>query len=434
MKAVEFNVTVPGYLLTKGLGGVTDSVVHGGPSGLNLVDRPAPTLPGDDWVRLEVLLAGICGSDLGNLSFRSSPAMEPFGSFPAVLGHEILARVTEVGSAVQGLSVGQRVVVDPMLHCETRGYKPDSWCPSCTSGLHGTCEMAGEEGPLQVDGKPLARGLTIGYHADLAGGWGEQMVAHKRQVFPVPDGLDDRVAVLTEPLAIGVHAVLGSRALNSDGPILVIGSGTIAFAAIWALRALGFEGPIHAQAKRPHEVELARRLGADATVTPGDQAREALIGTGAMAYMPIVGDEVYSGGGYKLIFDCVGSGQTIKQALRYGSPRSEIILLGCAAEIKKLDLTFVWARELNVKGFVGYGAEDPPGTEAPGEAVDVRAFGAGIGRPPHTFDITLDAMLARPELLEGMVTHVLPLAQYRDALRIASNHRKTGAVKVVLQP
>ena len=79
-----------------------------GPSRLGLVDRVPPPLPGDDWVRIEVLLCGICGSDLGNVSYRSSPAMEPFGSFPAVLGHEILGRVAEVGSGVTHVGVGDR--------------------------------------------------------------------------------------------------------------------------------------------------------------------------------------------------------------------------------------------------------------------------------------------------------------------------------------
>jgi hypothetical protein len=87
MRAVTFDVSVPRYLLGKGLGGVTEAVVFGGLSGLRIGEVPEPPLPGPDWVRLEVLKSGICGSDIGNLTYASSPAMEPFGSFPAVLGH-----------------------------------------------------------------------------------------------------------------------------------------------------------------------------------------------------------------------------------------------------------------------------------------------------------------------------------------------------------
>jgi len=198
--------------------------------------------------------------------------------------------------------------------------------------------------------------------------------------------------------------------------VLVIGSGTIALATIWALRATGFEGTIVAQAKRDHEQRLARRLGATDVVAPGDEARSALIATGAQAYMPVVGDEVYAGGGFPLIYDCVGSGSSLKQALYWGRPRARIVMIGCAAEIPKLDLTFVWARELRIRGSAGYGLE------------------SFRGESLHTFQVT-DRLLAETTAPVGdLVTHVFPLAQYRDALKAAANHRRSGAVKVILQP
>ncbi len=415
MRAIEFNVTIPGYILAKSLGRFGGSAVYGRLSGLGLANRPSPKLPGDDWVRIEVLMCGICGSDLGNLSYESSPAMEPFGSFPAVLGHEILGRVAEVGSGVTHVGVGQRVVIDPMLHCEARGHEKNAWCLSCSAGRHSTCEMSAEEGSLAVDSRRLSPGLTIGYHRDLPGGWGEEVIAHARQVFPVPDSLDDRVAVLAEPLAIGVHGVLQSGVLRFRGPVLVIGSGTIAFATIWALRAMGYPGRLIAQAKRSHEISLARALGADETVTPGDEARQALIDTGARAHLPVVGDEVYAGGGFPFIFDCVGSASSLSQALRFASPRGRVVLLGCAGQLRKLDLTFVWAKELCVQGYVGYGVEDSY-------------------QHRHTFDVVLERMKGGPGALGEVVTHVFPLDRYRAALRAASDHRRSKAVKVILQP
>ena len=417
MRAVEFNVTIPGYLMARSLGKLSDAFVYGRPSRLGLVDRVPPALPGDDWVRIEVLLCGICGSDLGNVAYRSSPAMEPFGSFPAVLGHEILGRVAEVGSGVTHVRVGDRVVVDPMLHCEARGWGADSWCRSCVGGTHATCELAGEQGPEGGlwDGG-LSPGSTIGYHRDLPGGWGEEMVAHCRQVFAVPDGVPDPVAVLAEPLSIGVHGVLRSGVLRARGPVLVIGSGAIAAGTIWALRTLGYPGRVVAQMKRPHEASLAGALGADEVVAPGDQAREALIGTGARAYMPVVGDEVFAGGGFEVVFDCVGSQGSVAQAIGYASARGRVVLLGCAGQMRKLDLTFVWARELRIQGYVGYGAEE------------------WDGRRLHTFAITLERMAADPRALGDLVTHVFPLGQYRDALRAADDHRRSGAVKVALRP
>ncbi len=416
MRAVEFNVTIPGFILTRGLGRFSRAFVYGRPSSVTLVDRPAPVIPGDDWVRVEVLLCGICGSDLGNISYRSSPAMEPFGSFPAVLGHEILGRVVETGRRVFDVEVGQRVVVDPMIHCEARGWEEPSWCSSCVTGNHATCELSGEQGPLEVGDGGLARGLTIGYHRDLPGGWGEQIIAHRRQVFPVPDSIPDRVAVLAEPLSIGVHGVLRSGVLRSPGPVLVIGSGAIAFGTLWALRTLGYGGRLVAQAKRPHEVSLARALGADETITPGNEARQELVDTGARAYMPVVGDEVYAGGGFDTIFDCVGSRSSVDQALRHAAARGRIVMLGCAGEMRRLDLTFLWAKELRIQGYVGYGEE------------------SWEGRVRHTFDLALERMAADGGALGDLVTHVFPLSQYRDALRAAYDHRRSKAVKVALEP
>ena len=132
--------------------------------------------------------------------------------------------------------------------------------------------------------------------------------------------------------------------------------------------------------------------------------------------MPIVGDEVYSGGGFPLIFDCVGSGETLKQSLRFAAPRGRVVLLGCAAEIRKLDLTFVWARELDVKGYVCYGLEDWQGARA------------------HTFQIVHQLLRETGAPVESLVTDVYPLREYETALSAVSNRRRTGSIKVLLDP
>lgn len=415
MKGVTFNVSVPHFLLAKTAGRISDSALYGLLSGVKMSDLPEPQLPGPDWVEIEVVAGGICGSDISNLTYSASPAMEPFGSFPAVLGHEILGRVKSVGTNVSKVSQGQRVTVDPMISCTTRGYPPEDPCSSCSEGLHCTCERAGEDGVTLIGDEPLSRGLTIGYHRDLPGGWGQTVLAHESQVFPVDDALSDNAAVLLEPLSIALHAVLRTPP-EGEEPAFVIGSGTIALATIWALRATGFQGPILAQAKREHEQKLARTLGATDVVAPGFEARDALIDTGASAYMPVVGPEVFSGGGFPLIYDCVGNQGSLAQSLGFASPRGRIVVIGCVAEFKKLDLTFVWARELRIRGAVGYGLE------------------TWRGERRHTFEIAHDLLLETGAPVQNMVTHAYPLDQYRDALRAAANHRKSGAVKVVLQP
>jgi len=413
--AVSFHVSIPNYLMGKVLGRLTEAAFFGRLSGLRYGDVPEPPLPGPDWVRLEVLKAGICGTDLGNLTYKSSPAMEPFASFPAVLGHEVLARVVETGPSVRRVEKGQRVAVDPAISCTVRGFREAAQCRSCSSGMHGTCERAGEAGETTVAGRPLRRGLTIGYQADLPGGWAERMIAHEEQLFPVDDRIPDRTGALLEPISVALHATLGSRPFG-PGPALVIGSGPIALGVIWALRATGYEGELLAQTKRGHEADVARALGASGTVAPGDEARRALSSTGARGYAPILGGEVYAGGGFPLIFDCVGSRETLAQALRYAAPRGRIVLLGCAAEVRRLDLTFLWARELDVKGYVCYGRESWRGGHS------------------HTFRIAHDLLLETGAPVDLLVTHEFPLREYQDALSAAAHRRRTGAIKVLLDP
>ena len=196
----------------------------------------------------------------------------------------------------------------------------------------------------------------------------------------------------------------------------VIGSGPIAMATVWALRALGFGGDVLVQAKRNKEVDLALALGASGVIKPGDEARQSLVDRGAMAYQPMVGPEVYSGGGFPLIYDCVGTRESLDQSIRFASPRGKIVVLGCSAQIRKLDLTFLWARELEIKGFLGYGRE------------------VWDGREFHTFAITRELMLRKPLPIDRIVTHIFPLDQYKEALKAAMNRRRSGAMKVALQP
>lgn len=415
MKGVTFRISVPRYVVARSLGRLSLSFLTGRLSGLRFEDVEAPTLPGPDWVKLDVIACGVCGSDLSTLRYTGSPAMEPFSSFPAVLGHEILGRVSEVGPGVTSLIPGQRVVVDPMISCTTRGFSVEESCVACTAGRHATCARAGEDGLTEVAGRQLSAGLTIGYHRDLPGGWGEHVIAHESQVFGVPDELSDNAAVLTEPLAVALHAVLGNPPSPEDS-VLVIGSGAIALGTVWALRATGFEGSVLAQVRRPHERQLAMALGASRAIEPGPEARQVLIDTGASAYLPPIGPEVFSGGGFSLVFDCVGSPASLDQAFRYAASRGRVVLEGCASRARDLDLTLLWARELMVQGSLGYGREEWQGSAR------------------HTFELVHEFLVQGQAPVEKIVTHVFPLSEYRDALRTAGNHAGSGAIRVVLRP
>ncbi len=418
VRGLQFAATVPHFLLTRGVTSIAPRPLHGlathGPlSGLSCVTRSQTPLPGPDWARLKVVACGICGTDTSNLAFIAGPALEPFGSFPAVLGHEIFGVVVEAGSD-SGVTAGQRVAVDPVIGCEVRGYTRDQWCECCTSGWPALCQRSGDAGKLIVDGEPLAPGKVLGYHRQLPGGWGSEVVVHRSGLHPVPESISDDEATLMEPLSVAVHAALANVDRLGDST-LVLGSGTIALSVVWALRALGYGGKIVVQAKRQSAGELAVTLGADSWSRPGEEARKAVMAVGGKGYQPPIGPEVFTGG-FPSVIDCVGTPQSVDLALRWTRERGHVVMLGCIGETRKLDLTFLWAKELRIIGNACYGQEDFE------------------GRPMHTFDVTRLLLERTRPPISRLVSGHFRLAEYKRALNAIAERTPEGLGKVVLQP
>ncbi|MGH2652025.1 MAG: alcohol dehydrogenase catalytic domain-containing protein, partial [Actinomycetota bacterium] len=110
------------------------------PMRLYEIEEPKPLA--DDWLVLRTRMCGICGSDakqvLMDFEDAGDSPMTGFISFPQVLGHEVVADVVEVGPAVEGIQVGQRVVLNPWLSCGPRGIDPP--CARCQAGDYSLCE------------------------------------------------------------------------------------------------------------------------------------------------------------------------------------------------------------------------------------------------------------------------------------------------------
>src|SRR5262249_2279985 len=155
---------------------------------------------GPEWVRLRTHLGGICGSDIALVSLRNHPAtiLQRLTSFPAVLGHECVATIDQVGPDVRDWRPGQRVCVDPCPSCVPRGITPP--CPNCAAGRPSLCENS--------DRGDLPAGMITGLNARTGGSWSPAFVAHASQLVAVPDSISDDVAVLIDPIACAAHAVL----------------------------------------------------------------------------------------------------------------------------------------------------------------------------------------------------------------------------------
>jgi threonine dehydrogenase-like Zn-dependent dehydrogenase len=343
-----------------------------------------------------------------------------------VLGHELVGEIVETGGAVPAQwKTGMRVVLEPALGCSVRGISPP--CHPCSLGHYAHCE--------NILHGSIKGGIQTGYCNSTGGGWSAAgVVAHYSQLHLVPDGLSNEEAVLAEPFACSIHAALKAP-LSADTSILVIGCGSIGLLTIYAYRAAGGKGRILAAARYNHQAEMAKALGADeifrgrgtkefyrwvlerlrpSPPTPLPQ-RERRAGANGV-YQPELGKPVLLGGA-DVVFDCVGSSDSIDDAMRLTRPRGTLVLVGMPGIPHGVDWTSVWYKELSVQGAYAYGWEELPGR----------------GRV-QTIQLALEYLSKSNGTLKALVNRKFPLTEYRSALEAAFTAGRSGAFKTVFQP
>jgi len=375
VKALRFS-RKPGKYVAASVAGRLSAGKGASVGPLKLADVDDLKLPADDWVRLRPRLSGICGSDLATIDGHSSRYFEPIVSFPFTPAHEV----------VGDLEDGTRAVLIPVLSCVTRGIDPV--CGACAAGRTNHCG--------RIAFGHLEPGLQTGFCADTGGGWSAELVAHPSQLLAVPDDLSDEAAVMIEPTACAVHA---ARVVASSGPhqrIAVIGTCTLGLLTIAALVSERAAGMVLATGKYPHQQALARALGADRVVPPRELPRAVRSLTGAFV---LEGGQLTDG--VELVIDCVGSDESLAQALRVVAPGGQVIVVGMPGHTH-LDLTSLWHRESSIKGCYAYTRTDFEGA----------------------LQLVADADLGR------LVSATYPLSRYPEAIEHAANAGARGAVKV----
>ncbi|PSR33853.1 MAG: alcohol dehydrogenase [Sulfobacillus benefaciens] len=399
MKGVVYDFKPDRWLAAHVAGRHIPALYDGPLSCLSLRTMPSKPLPGPKWVRLRPLLSGVCGSDLATITTHASPVLSAFTAFPIVLGHEMVAEVLEVGPAVQRVAVGQRIVVQPFFGCEVREIVPP--CLPCSQGYPALCQNAAE-------GR-LAPGMLLGFCPDEPGGWSDESVCHESQCYLVPDELSLEQAVLIEPLAVGLHAVLLHPPHSSD-KVLVIGGGMIAFAVLAALAWLNTGASVVHSFWEPFQADLSRQFGAQFQAIR-ENSDELIERVGGRSYRPRFGPSV-SVGGYDIVVDCVGSSASMGTAIRTVRPQGTVVLVGAAAHLPGVDWTFVWNREIQLLGALAYGPE------------------ANYGHL-HTFEATMRYLKSSLLPVEKLITHRMPLHDYRTAIRANLNRNQYHAIKTV---
>lgn len=400
MLALEMYRSLPRHVAGRALGGRLPGILSGYAAPLRLVTCEEPRVEHPGWVRLRTRLSGICGSDLGALSGRTSLYFSGLVSWPFIPGHEVVAELVE---DCEDLPAGTRVVLDPVLSCAARGLEP---CTACSTGATNRCE--------RITVGHLSAGLQTGFCADTGGGWGQVLTAHRSQLHPVPDQLPDEQAIWIEPIACAAHTALRARVRDGDR-VLVSGAGAVGLLTTVALRALTGAGEITVVAKHPHQRQLAVRMGATEVVTPGEALRRVRRATGAFQIKPELGS-AFLLGGVDVAIDAVGSRRSLETALHATRAGGRVVLSGMP---QPADLSAVWFRELEVSGSYASAQRVSPG-------------GAHDGRGGFEVATQLAGTDAVAELAQCVSAY--PLRRWREALDHAHGAGGLGTVKVAFDP
>jgi threonine dehydrogenase-like Zn-dependent dehydrogenase len=299
-----------------------------------LVDEIAIPAPGAGEVLVKTLACGICGSDLHTLkhaeklvevSRRSGGPFNMDLTRDIVMGHEFCAELADFGPATEHkLKPGARVCAMPVLLKSSR-----------------------------VE--------TVGYSNDNPGGYAEYMRLTERLLLEVPNGLPTERAALTEPMAVGYHAVQKAHMAAEDVP-LVIGCGPVGLAVIAALK-LQNASPIIAADFSPRRRQLAQAIGADVIVDPRTQSpyeswkQMASYGDPAKApQLPpwLPGPALRPA----VIFECVGVPGMIDSIMAAAPASTRLVVVGVCMERDQIEPMLGTNKELNIQFVLGYSGDE----------------------------------------------------------------------------
>ena len=298
-----------------------------------VVETTEDLSPAEGDVLVKTLACGICGSDLhalqhGHEMVRNQKETGGPLVYDAdqdlVMGHEFCVEILDTGPGVPDhLEIGDVVCSFPIL------LRPD--------GIH-----------------------TIGYSNEYPGGYGEHMLLSSQLLLPVRNGLAPELAALTEPMAVGRHAVEKSRAGLED-VCLVIGCGPVGLAVIAALKQKGY-GPIIAADFSPQRRQLAETMGADEIIDPAVNSPYESWQEAAWPKGVDRNDSAVRLRGVKakpgLIFECVGIPGVIDQIMHGAMRDTRIVVVGVCMEHDTVRPLTGIGKELNLQFVLGYSRDE----------------------------------------------------------------------------
>jgi threonine dehydrogenase-like Zn-dependent dehydrogenase len=202
---------------------------------------------------------------------------------------------------------------------------------------------------------------TVGYSNEFPGGYGERMLLQELLLLPIPNGLASEHAALTEPMAVGLHAVAMAALQPEDVP-LVIGCGPIGLAVIAGLKLAG-ASPIVASDFSPARRALAQKMGADVVVDPAkdspwkrweDLANPHGIDPNDAMTVIGLGPQLRPG----VVFECVGIPGVIASICEHAMRKARIVVAGVCMERDHFEPSLAINKELSMKFVLAYSPEE----------------------------------------------------------------------------
>jgi L-iditol 2-dehydrogenase len=333
------------------------------PLTFRLTDMPIEN-PGPGEVQVRVEAVGVCGSDLH--AYSEGAVGSTANVYPMVLGHEPGGTIVKTGAGVTGLAAGDRGALEPALYC----YH----CEFCLGGRHNVCAN-----------------IRFLSNPRLPGFFRERINLPVTNFRPIPNGMSFDQATLAEPLAIGMHS-LRLASIRVGETVAVLGAGPIGLMTVAALKAAG-AARVWAVEPVAHRRELARGMGADVVLEPGEAVAEILSATAQR--------------GVDCAIDCAAAEYTTMQAVHIARNAGRVVLTGIhSTPFVALDGSAMRRKELTI---------------------------FNVRRSNHETKEALELLQAQPGWFAPVLTHARTMESIDEAFAIASQYRD-GVGKMIIRP
>jgi len=284
-------------------------------------DYPSPSISGElGQVVIDVEACGVCHTDFGYLEHGVPTVKQP----PLILGHEISGKIKEVSEDVTSFKEGDHVIIPAVLSC---GY-----CTNCRIGRENICSNQ----------------KMIGNHID--GGFAEQIKVPAKDILHLPSELSlEESCIISDAVSTPYHAVKNRGQVRPGDWVVVIGCGGIGLNVVQNVKIAG--GLPIAVDLIPKKLEMAKYLGAVATVSAKDMDEKEVVGT----------IRKLTGGGADIAFEAIGNPTTMKQAFNSLRTGGRLIAVGYSPKRwDGFDIGRVMFREMEIMGSLGCRPVDYP--------------------------------------------------------------------------